>query len=78
MIPEAVRHDDTKDVDGLVSNQGRRGSPRAQQLRGNSASSPSRKIHVSHGASLCRSQHSAHQRRCFITLLGPTAAQPAT
>ncbi len=28
-----MRHDDTKDIDGLVSNQGRRGTPCAQQLQ---------------------------------------------
>lgn len=74
MIPEAVKHDDTKDIDGLVSNQGRRGSLRAQQHQGNSPSSPTRKIHVGHRASQFRPQHSAHQRYCCIALLGATAA----
>ena len=74
MIPEAMS---TKDIDGMVSNQGRWGSLCAQQLRGNSPSSPVGKIHISHRASLCQSQYSAHQRYCFITLVGPTAAELA-
>lgn len=74
MIPEAMRHDDTKDINGLVCNKGRQGSLRAQQLWRKSQSTPNRKIQISRGASLCQSQYSADQRPCFITLFSPIAA----
>ena len=74
MIPEVIRHNDTKDVDGLVCSQGRRGSWRAQQFWENSPSTLIRKIHIRHSGSLCQSQHS-NQRPCFIALFGPIAAE---
>jgi len=77
MIPEAMRHDDTKDINSLVCNKGRQGSLHAQQLWGNSQSTPIRKIQISCRASLCQSQYSVDQRPCLITLSGPIAAELA-